>query len=34
MSLSTADDNLPAQRLYESMGWQLDSGFREYHLTL
>ncbi|MEV8519932.1 GNAT family N-acetyltransferase [Dyella marensis] len=34
MSLSTANDNLPAQRLYESMGWQLDSGFREYHLTL
>ena len=34
MSLSTANDNLPAQRLYESMGYQLDSGFREYHLTL
>jgi len=34
MSMSTANDNLPAQRLYESMGWQLDSGFREYHLTL
>ena len=34
MSLSTAHDNLPAQRLYESLGWQLDSGFREYHLTL
>ncbi|MGO4699702.1 GNAT family N-acetyltransferase [Dyella sp. 2RAB6] len=34
MSLSTANDNVAAQHLYESMGWQLESGFREYYLTL
>ncbi|GAA0707657.1 GNAT family N-acetyltransferase [Dyella marensis] len=34
MSLSTANDNVAAQRLYESMGWELEQGFREYHLTL
>ena len=34
LSLSTAHDNLPAQRLYESMGWQLETDYREYHLTL
>jgi GNAT superfamily N-acetyltransferase len=33
MSLSTANDNLAAQRLYESMGWELETGFREYNLT-
>ncbi len=34
LSLSTATDNLPAQRLYESLGWQRDSGFFEYNLGL
>ena len=34
MSLSTANDNVAAQRLYESMGWQLETNFREYNLTL
>ena|ERR1051325_3177445 len=33
MSLSTANDNVAAQRLYESMGWELETGFREYNLT-
>lgn len=34
LSLSTAHDNLPAQALYESLGWQRDTQFREYNLTL
>jgi len=34
LSLTTAVDNLPAQRLYESLGWQRDSGFHEYNLAL
>ncbi|MFC4762163.1 GNAT family N-acetyltransferase [Dyella koreensis] len=34
LSLSTAHDNQPAQRLYESMGWVHDEAFREYNLTL
>ncbi|TBR39974.1 MULTISPECIES: GNAT family N-acetyltransferase [Dyella] len=34
LSLSTAHDNLTAQRLYESKGWVLDLEFREYSLTL
>ena len=34
MSLSTAHTNLPAQRLYESLGWQRDEQFREYNLVL
>ncbi|MFK2931001.1 GNAT family N-acetyltransferase [Dyella agri] len=34
LSLSTAHDNLAAQALYESMGWQRDTEFREYALTL
>jgi len=34
LSLSTALDNLPAQALYESMGWQRDRQFCEYTLTL
>lgn len=34
LSLSTAHDNHPAQRLYESMGWVRDEAFREYSLTL
>ncbi|MEO9079634.1 MAG: GNAT family N-acetyltransferase [Rhodanobacter sp.] len=34
LSLSTALDNLPAQALYESLGWQRDQGFCEYALML
>lgn len=34
LSLSTAVDNAPAQRLYESLGWKRDTGFFEYHLAL
>jgi ribosomal protein S18 acetylase RimI-like enzyme len=34
MSLSTALDNVSAQRLYESLGWQRDSEFCEYNLAL
>ena len=34
MSLSTALDNHPAQRLYESLGWKRDTEFCEYNLTL
>lgn len=34
LSLSTAHDNLPAQALYESLGWQRDLQCREYSLTL
>ncbi|MEW9573094.1 N-acetyltransferase family protein [Rhodanobacter sp. Si-c] len=34
LSLSTAHDNLAAQALYESLGWQRDTQFREYAITL
>lgn len=34
LSLSTALDNLPAQALYEALGWQRDQGFCEYGLML
>jgi ribosomal protein S18 acetylase RimI-like enzyme len=34
LSLSTAVDNLAAQELYESRGWQRDEGFYEYNLRL
>ena len=34
LSLTTALDNAPAQRLYESMGWKRDESFFEYNLTL
>lgn len=34
LSLSTAHDNLPAQALYESLGWRRDLQFREYGLVL
>jgi GNAT superfamily N-acetyltransferase len=34
LSLSTARDNVPAQALYESLGWQRDHAFCEYSLTL
>jgi ribosomal protein S18 acetylase RimI-like enzyme len=32
--LSTAKTNLPAQRLYESLGWVRDDEFYEYNLAL
>jgi ribosomal protein S18 acetylase RimI-like enzyme len=34
LSLTTAMDNMPAQRLYESLGWVRDNEFCEYALTL
>jgi GNAT superfamily N-acetyltransferase len=34
LTLSTAHTNVPAQRLYESLGWQLDEQFRTYALPL
>lgn len=34
LSLSTALENAPAQALYESMGWERDTQFCEYTLTL
>ena len=34
LSLSTAHDNVAAQALYESLGWQRDTQFREYVLAL
>ncbi|MDO1528062.1 GNAT family N-acetyltransferase [Fulvimonas sp. R45] len=34
LSLSTAHDNHAAQALYESLGWQRDTQFREYAVTL
>jgi ribosomal protein S18 acetylase RimI-like enzyme len=34
LELATAHTNLPAQRLYESMGWQRDEKFPRYELTL
>ena len=34
LELATAHTNLPAQRLYESMGWRRDEKFPRYELTL
>ena len=34
LSLSTAINNTPAQRLYESLGWARDERFCDFHLTL
>jgi ribosomal protein S18 acetylase RimI-like enzyme len=34
LSLTTNVQNLPAQALYESMGWARDQKFYAYHLTL
>ena len=34
LMLQTAVDNLPAQRLYESLGWQRDNDFYVYMLTV
>lgn len=33
LTLSTAHANIPAQRLYESLGWTLDEKFRTYTLA-
>ncbi len=32
--LATALDNLPAQRLYESLGWKREEAFRHYYLDV
>ena len=34
LMLQTAVDNIPAQRLYESLGWQRDNDYYVYMLTL
>jgi GNAT superfamily N-acetyltransferase len=34
LELATAHSNLPAQRLYQAMGWTLDEEFRHYELRL
>jgi ribosomal protein S18 acetylase RimI-like enzyme len=34
LELATAHDNLPAQRLYESLGWHRDLKFPRYELML
>ncbi|HKW21270.1 MAG TPA: GNAT family N-acetyltransferase [Ktedonobacterales bacterium] len=34
LMLQTAVDNIPAQRLYESLGWQRDNDFYVYMLTV
>ncbi|MGH8495270.1 MAG: GNAT family N-acetyltransferase [Gammaproteobacteria bacterium] len=34
LKLSTATTNLPAQRLYEKLGWKRDDEFYEYGLSL
>ena len=32
--LATATDNVPAQRLYEKMGWEKDTAFYHYSLSV
>ena len=34
LTLETADSNRQAQRLYESLGWKRERGFRHYALSL
>jgi ribosomal protein S18 acetylase RimI-like enzyme len=34
LTLETATDNLPAQRLYESLGWKRDEEFYRYFLKI
>ncbi len=34
LNLSTAHSNLQAQKLYESLGWQYETEYREYSLAL
>lgn len=34
LMLQTAVDNIPAQRLYESLGWQRDNDYYVYMLTV
>jgi ribosomal protein S18 acetylase RimI-like enzyme len=34
LTLETAADNVPAQQLYESLGWKRDQEFYRYYLSL
>ena len=34
LELATAHTNIPAQRLYEGLGWELDTEYRHYELPL
>ncbi len=34
LTLETASDNLPAQRLYEGLGWKRDQQFYRYYLPV
>ena len=34
LELATATENLPAQRLYERLGWERDDAFHHYFLSL
>lgn len=34
LTLETASDNVPAQRLYESLGWKREQEFYRYYLPL
>jgi ribosomal protein S18 acetylase RimI-like enzyme len=34
LTLETASDNVPSQRLYESLGWQRDNEFYRYFLPM
>ena len=34
LTLETASDNMPAQRLYESLGWKRDEEFYRYFLPI
>ncbi len=34
LTLETATDNIPAQRLYESLGWKREQEFYRYFLPL
>ncbi len=34
LTLETASDNIPSQRLYESLGWKRDHEFYRYFLPM
>jgi ribosomal protein S18 acetylase RimI-like enzyme len=34
LTLETAVDNIPGQKLYEKEGWQKDNEFYTYHLSV
>jgi ribosomal protein S18 acetylase RimI-like enzyme len=34
LGLETATDNLPAQKLYEALGWRCDTAFYRYELKV